>query len=167
MSTQFMVTATGANQPGLIKKLAEKTHLRGGVWLNSKIIHLGGLFAGIVHVSVPEENADKLKEDLRQLGDFSIVFSEPAESSSQATQPFEMKFETSDRPGIINDITSVLTDDGIAIENMACHRFNVSSIGETVFSGKFSLLAPPDLDKDELIEELEALYANETRVTLE
>ncbi len=167
MSTQFMVTVTGLNSPGLVKQLAEKTHQNGGSWLNSKIVHLGGIFAGIIQIDVPETAADKLKSELERLDNIQITFSEPSATMPQPAQLMEMTFEANNRPGIIKDITGLLTDNGISIENMSCHRFNVSSLGETVFRGNFSLLIPVELDKKSLIEELEALNNNGTRVVLE
>lgn len=166
MSTQFIITVTGTESSGLVKQLAEKTHLNGGKWLNSKIMHLEGLFAGIIKIDIPDNAAQTLKSELQAMKGLQIVFAEPDVMEKVPSSRLNLNIEATDRPGIISDITHLLVDNGVSVENMECHRFNVSSISGTVFSANLVLSVPLDMDSKSLVEELEAL-GDDMRVELQ
>jgi len=166
MSTQFMVTVTGADRSGLVRQLAEKTHLRGGKWLDSKIVHLEGLFAGIIKIDIPDSAAQALKSELQALEGLQIVFAEPEMMEKVPLSTLILNIKATDRPGIISDITHLLMDNSVTVEHMECHRFDVSGISNTVFSANLVLSVPLDTDSKSLVEALEAL-GDGMRVELE
>jgi len=67
MLTNLVMTLIGADQPGLVQLVAARVADHGGNWLESRMSHLGGQFAGIVRVEVPAEKADGLVRALQQL----------------------------------------------------------------------------------------------------
>jgi len=166
MSTQFMVTVTGADRSGLVRQLAEKTHLRGGKWLDSKIVHLEGLFAGIIKIDIPDNAAQTLKKELQALEGLELSFAEPSVTEKVPSSIVNLNVKATDRPGIISDITHLLMDNSVSVEHMECHRFDVSGISNTVFSANLVLAVPLDMDSKSLVEELEAL-GDGMRVELE
>ena len=68
MNIPFIVTLVGEDRPGLVNALAERAAANGANWLDSSMAHLAGKFAGIVLVTVPEDQADALRAARDQHG---------------------------------------------------------------------------------------------------
>ncbi|MCA9795721.1 MAG: glycine cleavage system protein R, partial [Candidatus Eremiobacteraeota bacterium] len=51
----FVATVVGPDRPGLMDTLSKTIEAAGGNWLESRMTHLGGHFAGIVRVEVADE----------------------------------------------------------------------------------------------------------------
>ena len=64
----LVLTLIGADRPGLVEAVAQTVADRGGNWLESRMIHLAGSFAGILRVEVPPGQADALARALEALG---------------------------------------------------------------------------------------------------
>ena len=64
----LVLTLIGADRPGLVEAVAQTVADRGGNWLESRMIHLAGKFAGILRVEVPPGQADALARALEGLG---------------------------------------------------------------------------------------------------
>ena len=60
MTTYLVLTAIGEDKPGLVESLARIISDNSGNWLESSMSQLAGKFAGILRVSVNDNNADKL-----------------------------------------------------------------------------------------------------------
>src|SRR5580692_7243772 len=56
MTTPVVITFIGRDRPGLVNAISEKVAAFDGTWLESRLAHLAGEFAGIVLVRVPEPN---------------------------------------------------------------------------------------------------------------
>ncbi len=56
----LVMTILGPDRPGVVESLAKLVKQEGANWLESRMAHLAGQFAGIVHVEVPAEQADAL-----------------------------------------------------------------------------------------------------------
>ena len=67
MLTTLVMTVIGADRPGLVQLVAACVADRGGNWLESRMCHLGGQFAGIISVEAPADRADDLKRALQRL----------------------------------------------------------------------------------------------------
>ncbi len=52
MLSTLVITLFGADRPGLVEATAARVAAHGGNWLESRLLHLGGHFAGIVRVEV-------------------------------------------------------------------------------------------------------------------
>lgn len=67
MATYLVLTAIGDDRPGLVEQLALVVARNSGNWLESSMSQLAGKFAGILRVSVPDENVEKLVSELESL----------------------------------------------------------------------------------------------------
>ena len=67
MASSFVLTIIGPDKPGLVERLSDTVTEHGGNWLESRMAHLGGQFAGILRVSVPESQANDLRAALERL----------------------------------------------------------------------------------------------------
>ena len=56
MQKQLVVTVIGTDKPGIVESLADVITQQQGNWLGSSMSELAGQFAGILHVTVPDEH---------------------------------------------------------------------------------------------------------------
>ena len=67
MSTFLVLTVSGPDQPGLVETLSQAVADHQGSWLESRMARLSGHFAGVLRVSVPEEQVGALTQALESL----------------------------------------------------------------------------------------------------
>ena len=60
MPTSLVLTVLGEDRPGLVEALAHIIAAHEGNWVESRMAHLAGQFAGILRASVPDGNAAAL-----------------------------------------------------------------------------------------------------------
>ena len=72
MAQDMVLTVIARDRPGLIKALSETINTHGGNWVDSSMARLAGEFAGILRISVPEDNVVAMEADLGKLGDAGI-----------------------------------------------------------------------------------------------
>ncbi|MEH6453681.1 MAG: ACT domain-containing protein, partial [Psychromonas sp.] len=65
-----------------------------------------------------------------------------------------LEIDGKDRAGLVNDISEVLSENSINIENMECHRLGLPDISGLVFTSKFKITAADDFDEALLIQSL-------------
>ena len=63
----LVLTFVGDDRPGLVNAISEKVVDFGGTWLESRSVRLGGKFAGVVLVNVPDESLIPLESALAKL----------------------------------------------------------------------------------------------------
>lgn len=157
MPSNFITTVCGPDIPGIIKELAECTRRHGGEWLTSKVIKLDGQFAAIMSVVVQEQHEKKLKQSLEgQFENLKFIYS-PAETSFfHSSKTINLVVDCIDRPGLTANLTNILANLGIVVENMECKRFAMDGIGD-VFSAKLTLAVAQTADSKVIAEEIETL----------
>ena len=67
MRTSLVLTVVGDDRPGLINTLSDTIAACDGNWTETRMASLGGKFAGILLVTVPQSKADALIGALRKL----------------------------------------------------------------------------------------------------
>jgi glycine cleavage system regulatory protein len=158
MLEQFLVTITGPYRPGIMNQLAALTHQHQGKWLSNKMANLEGQFAAIIKVELPQASTSALQAALAALPELQLTVHEHSPIPTQTTQSIELKIDARDQPGLINEITKVISDQDISVDHMASRRLSVPGTGDTVFTAEFSLTTPAELSPATLVAELEALY---------
>lgn len=137
----LILTVIGPDRPGLVRALSAAVAARDGSWLGSRMARFAGQFAGIVLVEAPAD----LLEDLRALESqgLRIVAQEAGGASTPATgQRLALEVVGNDRPGIVRDVTQVLAECGINIEDLATDVTSGSFSGGTLFRAEAILFAP-------------------------
>jgi len=166
--TSLVVTVIGPDRPGLVNLLSERGKAFGASWAESRMASLAGQFAGIVHFSVPKENAAPLAKALRELASTGLDIA-IAESEGETPHPdcrlLELDLVGQDRPGIVRDISKVLADCGISIEELHTRVISGAWSAEQLFEAKALLLVPREVATVELRRTLETL-ANELMVDI-
>ena len=65
--TDLVLTLIGPDRPGLVESVAEVIAGHGGNWLESRMAHLTGKFAGILRVEIPTDRVAALTAALAAL----------------------------------------------------------------------------------------------------
>ncbi|MDV5170687.1 glycine cleavage system protein R [Photobacterium rosenbergii] len=163
MNTQLTVTLAGQDHPQLINKLAAKTHELGGKWLISKINRLDNQVVGILKIDIPAQSVSELRELFQSQQELDIRVIEAQEAGEIKTDHLTLKVESSDRPGIVNDITRILDNIGIGIVKIENHRIGVPDLGQALFFAELQVDVPSEVDTEQLLEALQQVD-NDLRV---
>lgn len=160
MMTSLVLTVIGTDRPGLVGRLARIVADHGGNWLESRMAHLGGQFAGILHVEVANAGFEALWNALQALEDegLRLVMESSAEPSA-VTDPIEARLDLvgHDRPGIVAEIAGVLADHGVNVEEWNTQTIAAPMSGEPLFQAHGRVRIPRSADLAELREDLETI----------
>jgi glycine cleavage system regulatory protein len=152
------VTVIGDDRPGLVESLAAAIASEQGNWLESRLVHLAGKFAGVVRVAVPPGASDGLRGALRDLGRLGLtVVAEPGASVGIAFREVRLELVGADHPGIVRDVSTALARRRVNVEELETGCFDAAMSGQTLFRATARLQLPADLSLPELRAELEAL----------
>jgi glycine cleavage system regulatory protein len=154
------LTVSGPDQPGLVEALSQAVADHQGSWLESRMARLSGHFAGVLRVSVPEEQVGALTQALESLEPeglrVSVVRSE-LEPLTSDVRKLRLEILGSDRPGIVRDISQALADRSINVDELRTEIMSAPMSGELLFLANAEILVPMDLDLELLRKDLEAL----------
>ncbi|MCP5077125.1 MAG: hypothetical protein GY951_03600 [Psychromonas sp.] len=156
MNIQIMVTVSGSNQVDLIKVLSDKTHALSGKWLNSKISHIDSYVAGLIKIEIDANNAEQLITDFKTLG-INVESVDLGTVTHEKATPLDLCIDGKDRPGLVRNITQVLSDNSIKVENMECNRLGVPAIGGTLFTSHFKIIVDEQFNKNSLVSSLQEI----------
>ena len=120
---------------------------------------LAGKFAGIVEVVVPAGKVGDLVADLESLADQGLVVTIARTSTPPETPTHRLSLELvgADRPGIVAEISALLSARHISIEELATAVTHAPMAGGMLFEAHAVLAAPASADQSELRAALEAL----------
>ncbi|HEY5663257.1 MAG TPA: ACT domain-containing protein [Ilumatobacter sp.] len=161
----LVLTVVGDDRAGLVNAVADVVARHGGNWERSQMSELAGKFAGIVLVAVPDERADELVAALEPLHGLLDVTADvaPCEPADEELRVISLEFVGSDHPGIVSDITRVLSAHGVNIESLTTATSHAPMAGGMLFEASARLEILPDTDLEALQVALERL-ANELMV---
>jgi glycine cleavage system regulatory protein len=156
----LVMTILGPDRPGVVESLARRVSDHGANWLESRMAHLAGQFAGIVHVEVDASEADKLVESLRQLHgqDLTVIVRKEGEPLVAPTfAPLQLDLVGNDRPGIVHEVTRVLADRQVNVEEFQTECSSAPMSGERLFRATARLRLPAGLTVEQLQQALEEI----------
>ena len=163
LSIHLVFTVIARDKPGIVELLSQTVADHGASWLGSRMTRLAGEFAGIVEVRAPESSSSLLAEALRELESEGLAvqvthsaaaLSEAADSASRTLQ---LELVGDDRPGIVREISQVLTRRGVNVHELSTRCESAPMSGGVLFRASTRLQAPADLSIEELAEELEKI----------
>ena len=157
MDTTLVITFTGPDKTGIVENLAQIIEAHQGNWEKSRMGCLAGRFAGILQVTVPENEASTLITAVKanQLG-LSVII-EHGEALTPTETPLHLTLTGSDHPGIVREVAQRLLAKEINIEDLASSKFTAPMSGAAMFSAEIWLKVPSDLSIEGLQHELELL----------
>jgi len=143
MLKTLVMTIIGADRPGLVQLVASCLADNGGNWLESRMGHLGGQFAGIVRAEVAADQAESLGNALQGLaaqGLRVIVHPEDGESIKGEGTGATLEVVGQDRPGILRAVSAVLTSHNVNVEELSSERICAPMGGGTLFQATIKVL---------------------------
>src|SRR5215218_2183492 len=122
MNQSVILTVVGSDRPGLTRAIADAVYAAGGNWLESHLSRLGGLYVGSVLVELDPNAEDRLRAAVRQVDARGLeVRIAPAIDASHDGGPahgpvIHFTLVGQDRPGIVRQVTTVLSGIDVNIE---------------------------------------------------
>lgn len=158
MTIYFVLTVIADDKPGLVESLAKVIENNSASWLESSMSQLAGKFAGLLRISVEEEHADDLEAELMSLEGLKLVI-ERVENENTHGSPLTVDFNlvANDRPGIIREISHVLAELSVNVEDLVSYCEAAPMSGEQLFKASAKVKAPPSLELEKLQAALENL----------
>jgi glycine cleavage system regulatory protein len=134
----LVLTLIGPDRPGLVESLAKRVAAHRGNWVESRMAHLAGQFAGILRVEVPAEDVHSLQAGLAELESegLRVVAATGARPVAAEMRAMELQAVGQDHPGIVRDIAEVLLRHGVNIEELATDQVSAPMTGGLLFSAK-------------------------------
>jgi glycine cleavage system regulatory protein len=160
MQSALVMTVIAKDRTGLVESLARLIADYGGNWLDSRMCRLGGEFAGILRVNVPKDKERALAQALYTLHSEGLnVVIRPDESVpfTGQTRGASLTLMGHDRPGIIRQMSAVLANQNINVEELETECFSAPMSGEMIFKAAARLQIPQSCVIANLRKELEEI----------
>jgi glycine cleavage system regulatory protein len=159
----FVLSVVGSDRPGLTKALAAAVLSAGGNWLESHLSRLGGLYVGSVLVELAAEGVEGLRSAVRLVDRHGLevrIVSAAAEIEADAEgERLDFSVVGQDRPGIVDQVTTVLSELGANIETFKTWMDEGSHSGIPLFHARARLRLPRGLAAARVQAALEAISA--------
>ena len=154
MTQTLILTFIAKDRPGLVERLAETVAARNGNWLESRMAHLADRFVGIARVEAPKDQIARLEAELVALAaeGFHLTV-EAADAGTDKGPPgrvFHLDIVGPDHPGIVRDITHVLTQRGASVEEMETDIRPAPMGGGFLFYAKACVRVPAGANEREI-----------------
>jgi glycine cleavage system regulatory protein len=158
MPDDLILTIAGKDRPGLVERVAGVVAAHGGNWLESRLIQLGGYFAGVVRVEVPAAAHTSLSADLAALArDGLTVTVVPAAAAASPGREVRLNVTGLDHPGIVSQISATVARSGLNVEEFSSEVTSAPMSGEPLFTASMRLSGSPEADLLALTAALETL----------
>lgn len=166
----LVLSVIGDDRSGLVSALAEVVAEGGGNWEGSHLAELAGKFAGIVVVTVPDERVVTLTAALRPLAGLLEISVHDGRDTVTGPDVGDQRMLIvdllgNDHPGIIRQLSAVLTHHGISIAQMLTGTREAPMAGGRLFEASITAPLPAAVDLDALRADLERL-AHEIQVDI-
>jgi glycine cleavage system regulatory protein len=161
--TDLVLTLIGPDRPGLVQAVAGIVAEHGGNWLESRMTHLAGKFAGILRAELPPERADAALAALAALEGHGLkIVAETVARTERAGVERTMDLELLglDRPGIVREIAQLLASSGVNVEELTTNRTSAPMSGEILFEAKAHVRVPASTDLGKLRAALERIASD-------
>ncbi|MEM1412388.1 MAG: ACT domain-containing protein [Pseudomonadota bacterium] len=160
MKQPIVLTVIADDKPGIVQRLSGVVHDYGGTWNQSSMTHLAGRFAGMLLGVVPTDQAEACVDALEALDaeGLSVVVRLGDKTAAPETGPeYHLELVGNDRPGIMADITAVLSEHHVNVHGLETLVEGASMAGGNVFRAYASLRLPEGADATGIEEALEAI----------
>jgi len=161
MTKRLVLNLMGPDQPGIVDNLADVIAAHGGNWEQSSMARLGGNFAGILMISVADEDADELVKVLESLDSTCLsVTIAPPKIIPRTGTVVDLEIVGQDHVGIVHDISHVLADLKVNVDEFESYVEPASVSGGNVFRAHVCIRVPDGLDVDEVRDKLENIASD-------
>jgi len=166
MRVSLVLTVIADDKPGIVEQLSDHILAVGANWEESRMARLAGKFAGLLRVSVEAEQADALASRLESLASgLTVVVERSVDTQAGTFRTLHLDLLGNDHPGIVHDISRVLAQHRVNIEELETDTTTAPMSGEALFRARAVLRIPTTVTLEQLRRVLESL-AGELMVDL-
>jgi glycine cleavage system regulatory protein len=165
MNSPLLISVSGKDRPGLVKQIANVIKQSGGNWLESRLSHLGGRFAGLILAEFDATQLENARQALIELSHDDLTISVEPTCSSTVGDVFELQLVGNDKPGIVYEITQGLDSLGANVEYFRSEVNAAPMSGGQLFSATLKVSLPEGVTIDDVKRRLEQL-ANDLMVDI-
>jgi glycine cleavage system regulatory protein len=142
-----ILSVIGSDRPGLTEALAGAVLTAGGNWLESHLSRLGGLYVGSVLVALDADSVDGLLAAVRAVDaqGLEVRVAPAIEGTGAAGETLQFSLVGQDRPGIVRQVTAVLSGLDVNIETFESRVAQEPHSGGQLFHMEAQLRLPPGL----------------------
>lgn len=107
----LVLSVVGSDRPGLTRALAAAVLSAGGNWLESHLSRLGGLYTGSVLVELDTDRAETLRTAVAAVDaqGLEVRVAPALATAAPAGEVLQLTLVGQDRPGIVDQVTAVLS----------------------------------------------------------
>jgi glycine cleavage system regulatory protein len=160
MQMEMVLTVMADDRPGIVEKLAEVIAAHDGNWVDSAMSRLGGEFAGILRITLDDSRAEALERALaalQQSDGIAVAVRKGAVSDARTGRAAYFEVVGQDHVGIVRDISRVLAENRVNVDELRTQVFTGSMTGQPMFSAEADIVLPDGLPLQELCEKLESV----------
>jgi glycine cleavage system transcriptional repressor len=148
MRKNIVLTLTGTDRIGIVDSVTEILVKFDGNVETSRMARLGGEFAMLMLISIPEEQIANFELAVRGLEEQGFQVSTRATGQSYEQKqagwlPYQIEVHGADHDGIVHQVAHYLTQRGINIESMDTGIVSAPMSGTLFFSMNALVLVPP------------------------
>jgi glycine cleavage system regulatory protein len=157
----LVLSVIGSDRPGLTKALAAAVLSAGGNWLESHLSRLGGLYVGSVLVELAADGVDRLRIAVSTVDaqGLEVRIAPASERLGAAGEALHFGLVGQDHPGIVDQVTAVLSGLGANIETFKSWVDAEPHSGLPLFHMETRLRLPSELRADRVQAALEEISA--------
>lgn len=157
----LILSVIGSDRPGLTQALAGAVLSAGGNWLESHLSRLGGLYVGSVLVELETDNVDRLRSAVREVDaqGLEVRIAPAVEGPGVAGHAVHISLVGQDRPGIVHQVTALLSGLDANIEALDTRISVEPHSGAPLFHMETRLRLPPTLQAEAVQAALEGISA--------
>ena len=152
----LVITIMGKDKPGLVDSLARCVYQHGGNWQGSSFAHMAGMFTGFVEVHVPADAHKALVEALDSPDGLTVQYVSVTDASAQSGNYFDVEIMGNDKPGIVQELTSILNQFNLNILSFDSRCESAPNWGSLMFKAHARIVVPDNFDEGALKDALEA-----------
>jgi glycine cleavage system transcriptional repressor len=161
----LILTAVGPDQVGLVEKLSEFISSHGCNIEDSKMAVFCGEFAVIILITGESGSLFKIANDYRQLETqtgLTISIKTPSKrKTAESYLPYRLIASCMDHPGIVYQLSGVLSGLGINIESMETKTYAAPDSGTPIFRLEANLAVPTRVSINALRERFAGIQREE------
>ncbi len=164
MST-IVLTVSGPDRVGIVDEITSTLLEVGANIETSRMARLGGEFAILMLLSLPEGRDGQLQDTVQRLiGRGYKVTTAPTRREGplqHSGRPYHLEVQGADHEGIVASIARTLAAKGISIETMDTGNTPAPNSGIPLFTMKATILVPTALEQSSWREDLENAAAEQ------
>jgi glycine cleavage system regulatory protein len=160
MFSHRLITFLADDRPGLVEALSDVLTAHGANWLESRMSHLGGKFAGIVRIAVPSARLAEVERALWELESRGMTLRLASAGREAASAPgslHRLEIVGHDRPGIVHEVAASLARRSINVAELRSDIRSAPMSSGALFHASLEIEVPAGFLLEELRDSLEAI----------